>query len=550
MKKHLVSLPVGMGKTRLVWKNILRGECSRFAWNVKIRNTLILGPNPRVYRAWLRELLLYTVQRNLIKGSQDSLRELSVSKQEVYLERNGFSLPEFLTYSKLGKKKVFQKIRYLVLDEWHSIGGKIYDECDKFLDGTRTKRFYIGGRHVKSGIYFVSATPINPVLEEEDKKIDEHPLSDEEFRARITLGKEKALSIIKAFIGNKENHRDMSRTKFLDETKRLGFKLISGTVRGINWRIPEAAGQPLLHNENELRAKDLQAIKEILDHPKERRSYEHAYAVGLVRTHYSRHKKTFYIRFTQKGSHKNVFGKGYVTVYVPPEKCRKDAVNWLREEHSRLPRLLGTLKAEGVIQGKRGRFFLTKKKKAVVFCTHQGVSIGLTHALKAVFGQSYHHTAISNTIAPSAGDTKIEALSLKKDDLIERFNKKGPPYILIATDAFSESIDLHENCKVAIHYELPWSPLRLYQRIGRLTRIITSRNGVPRINSPVRIAHIILPGSVEEERVNRLHRRIAILKAEDIWPNHYSLDKLMAGLIGSGPSLHYNELMGTHRTQI
>lgn len=44
-------------------------------------------------------------------------------------------------------------------------------------------------------------------------------------------------------------------------------------------------------------------------------------------------------------------------------------------------------------------------------------------------------------------------------------------HILIATDAASEGLNLHRNCHVVIHYELPWNSVRLEQRAGRLDRM-------------------------------------------------------------------------------
>jgi superfamily II DNA or RNA helicase len=47
--------------------------------------------------------------------------------------------------------------------------------------------------------------------------------------------------------------------------------------------------------------------------------------------------------------------------------------------------------------------------------------------------------------------------------------------VLLATDAASEGLNLHEGCRAVIHYELPWSPGRLEQRTGRVDRIGQSR---------------------------------------------------------------------------
>jgi len=51
----------------------------------------------------------------------------------------------------------------------------------------------------------------------------------------------------------------------------------------------------------------------------------------------------------------------------------------------------------------------------------------------------------------------------------------------------------------------------------------------------------VIPGSVEEERINRLIRRIEFLSMENLWPEGYKDARIVSGLIGSGPSMHYNE---------
>jgi superfamily II DNA or RNA helicase len=53
------------------------------------------------------------------------------------------------------------------------------------------------------------------------------------------------------------------------------------------------------------------------------------------------------------------------------------------------------------------------------------------------------------------------------------FNERGG--ILLATDAASEGLNLHHRCRVVIHYELPWNPSRLEQRVGRVDRLGQTR---------------------------------------------------------------------------
>lgn len=52
----------------------------------------------------------------------------------------------------------------------------------------------------------------------------------------------------------------------------------------------------------------------------------------------------------------------------------------------------------------------------------------------------------------------------------EYFNS-GKVRFLISTEAGGEGIDLQENCHSLVHVDLPWNPMRLHQRVGRLNRI-------------------------------------------------------------------------------
>lgn len=60
-------------------------------------------------------------------------------------------------------------------------------------------------------------------------------------------------------------------------------------------------------------------------------------------------------------------------------------------------------------------------------------------------------------------------------DLSERmknaalFNRQEAQF-LVSTEAGGEGINLQDECHILINYDLPWNPMRLYQRIGRLDR--------------------------------------------------------------------------------
>lgn len=58
--------------------------------------------------------------------------------------------------------------------------------------------------------------------------------------------------------------------------------------------------------------------------------------------------------------------------------------------------------------------------------------------------------------------------------VIARFND-GQSSLLLATDAASEGLNLQRRCRLVVSLEIPWTPLRLEQRIGRVDRIGQSR---------------------------------------------------------------------------
>ena len=56
-----------------------------------------------------------------------------------------------------------------------------------------------------------------------------------------------------------------------------------------------------------------------------------------------------------------------------------------------------------------------------------------------------------------------------REKTAERFNR-GEIRFLVSTEAGGEGIDLQEKCHTLVHVDLPWNPMRLHQRVGRLSR--------------------------------------------------------------------------------
>ena len=58
-----------------------------------------------------------------------------------------------------------------------------------------------------------------------------------------------------------------------------------------------------------------------------------------------------------------------------------------------------------------------------------------------------------------------------RQNLKERFNNEESNLkILVATDAASEGVNLQNGCRYVLHYDIPWNPMRMEQRNGRVDR--------------------------------------------------------------------------------
>jgi hypothetical protein len=76
----------------------------------------------------------------------------------------------------------------------------------------------------------------------------------------------------------------------------------------------------------------------------------------------------------------------------------------------------------------------------------------------------------------------------------------GEVTLLLATDAASEGLNLHQRCRLVINLELPWTPVRLEQRIGRVERLGQQRR--------VHAVHLLAANTCEEESVAVLLARM------------------------------------------
>ncbi len=84
----------------------------------------------------------------------------------------------------------------------------------------------------------------------------------------------------------------------------------------------------------------------------------------------------------------------------------------------------------------------------------------------------------------------------------------GAADLLLATDAGAEGLNLQSRCRLVVNLELPWNPIRLEQRIGRVDRIGQTR--------AVHAINFLADGTAESIVLARLHRRMERIQASEI----------------------------------
>jgi hypothetical protein len=85
-------------------------------------------------------------------------------------------------------------------------------------------------------------------------------------------------------------------------------------------------------------------------------------------------------------------------------------------------------------------------------------------------------------------------------DELDRFKDPLGPRVLLSSEVGSEGIDL-QFCRVVVNYDLPWNPMRVEQRIGRIDRVGQQAQRLSIVNFKIR-------DTIEERLYDRLHSKL------------------------------------------
>jgi superfamily II DNA or RNA helicase len=91
-----------------------------------------------------------------------------------------------------------------------------------------------------------------------------------------------------------------------------------------------------------------------------------------------------------------------------------------------------------------------------------------------------------------------------RDQLLREFAGSKGRCVLLTSEVGGEGLDL-QFCRILFNFDLPWNPMRVEQRIGRIDRI-------GQRSPSVEIASLICEGSIEERIYQRLYQRLQIIE--------------------------------------
>jgi ERCC4-related helicase len=126
------------------------------------------------------------------------------------------------------------------------------------------------------------------------------------------------------------------------------------------------------------------------------------------------------------------------------------------------------------------------KHKILIFTEYRNTQSYLKASLQQRFGD--HCVELINGSMPHQDRQKA----------INNFEDQAQ--FLISTEAGGEGINLQRQCHIMVNYDLPWNPMRLVQRIGRLYRYGQVKRVV--------VFNIHSPGTVDEQIMELMYTRI------------------------------------------
>ena len=179
---------------------------------------------------------------------------------------------------------------------------------------------------------------------------------------------------------------------------------------------------------------------------------------------------------------------------APDAEARRIELEYLDDFIGELKALTVDSKLE-FLKGQLGRIFLSRDS-AILFTQYTDTMDYLRDSLRAVYGSG---VACYSGRGGESWDGERWILR-SKEAIKEEFRKGETIRLLLCTESASEGLNL-QTCGVLINYDMPWNPMRVEQRIGRIDRI-------GQRHEEVHVHNYFFKDTVEAKVYERLSARI------------------------------------------
>ncbi len=126
------------------------------------------------------------------------------------------------------------------------------------------------------------------------------------------------------------------------------------------------------------------------------------------------------------------------------------------------------------------------QEKVLIFSEYRNTQLYLQNALQKRYG--------NDSVSLINGSMTFQ----ERREAIDTFESTGR--FLISTEAGGEGINLQRSCHIMVNYDLPWNPMRLVQRIGRLYRYGQKKK--------VAIFNLYQTDSIDQHLIYSMYKRI------------------------------------------
>src|SRR5262245_39754826 len=158
-----------------------------------------------------------------------------------------------------------------------------------------------------------------------------------------------------------------------------------------------------------------------------------------------------------------------------------------------------------------------EQEKILIFTEYRRTQDHLVEELEKTFG--------NGSVVVINGDMKLDQRKIS----VQRFRNDGNVRFMVSTESGGEGINL-QFCHVLVNYDLPWNPMRIEQRVGRIYRFGQTKR--------VQVYNFRTKETVEDKIYGFLEQKIDIAA------------KALAGVTGEDPEDIKASMLGQLETEV